>query len=42
MTNWKPQKENEKFNAVDLLGAVLFGIFILCIALLPAIIGEFL
>lgn len=42
MTNWKPPKEDEKFNAADLFGAILFGAFILCIALLPAIIGEFL
>ena len=42
MTNWKPPKENEKFNATDLLGTVLFIVFILCITMLPAIWDEFL
>lgn len=42
MTNWKPQKQDDKFNAADLLGAVIFVVFIFCIMMLPAILDEFL
>lgn len=42
MTDYKSPKENEKFTAIDLLGTVLFIVFILCLTMLPAIWDEFL
>ena len=42
MTNWKPPKEKEPLNVIDIIGSIALSLFVISLAFLPAIIGEFL
>ena len=42
MTNWKPSKQKEQLKIIDIIGCIVLSLFVISLAFLPAIIGEFL